>query len=85
MPFYYYNCVFKPGVCVKPLITCGVIWTLYDWLNNSCCFSVPALAIDIMHGRGSSSKMCPQLQLKNGKAVLAIDIAAKGLICPVHY
>ena len=37
-----------------------------------------ALTIDIMHGRGPSNKMRTQLQAKN-KAVLAIDMAAKGI------
>ena len=38
-----------------------------------------ALAINVMHGRGPSNK---QLQPKKTKAVLAVDIAAKGA---VHY
>ena len=45
-----------------------------------------ALAIDKIHGRGCSNKMCPQLTAKEdyGKAILAINIAAKGILCTVH-
>ena len=53
-------------VCVptpRPLITSGVIGILYDWINNSCCFSVPiyAITINIKDGRGLSND---QLQPK---------------------
>ena len=42
-----------------------------------------ALAFNIIHGHVPNNKMRPQLQSK--KAVLAIDIVAKGIIYNVHY
>ena len=44
-----------------------------------------ALTVGIMHGCGPSIKMHPQLTAKKdkGKAVLAVNIAAKGVICAV--
>ena len=44
-----------------------------------------ALSVDIMHGCGSSSKMCPQLHLKKIKVTcITVDIVAKGVLCAVH-
>ena len=34
---YVYECVYAP----EAIKTSGVILALYDWLNNSGCFSVP--------------------------------------------
>ena len=42
-------------VCV-PLRASGVVWALFDWLNNFCCFSV---LIDVF---GPSNIMGCQLQ-----------------------
>ena len=42
-------------------------------------------AINMMHGRGPSNKMHPQLQPKKGKAELVDNIVAKGIIRVVHY
>ena len=46
-----------------------------------------AVAANLMHGCGPSNEMRHQLQSKEdyGKAVLAINIAAKGIFCTVHY
>ena len=61
-------------VCTPPrlYITSGMILTLYDWLNNFCCFSVLflALAIDVIDRRGPSNKMHCQLQPKKTKVTL---------------
>ena len=56
----------------EAIITSGVIWNLYDWLNNSYYFSalMYALSIDIMHGRGLSNEICPQLWPKKTKVRL---------------
>ena len=49
-------CVF---VCAPPrlLITSGVIWTPYDWLNKfySCIMTIVAV---IVNGRGLGIDMC---------------------------
>ena len=45
------------------------------------------LAVDKMHGHGSSNEMHPQLQLKKTKvckAVLAVNIATIGILCAVR-
>ena len=42
-----------------------------------------ALATDVIHGRGPSKEMCTQLQPK--KTILAVSMAAKGIIRTVHY
>ena len=49
-------------VCVCK-ITSGVIFVLYDQLNNFCCFSVPfmALVVDVIYRHGPSNEMCRQL------------------------
>ena len=50
-------------VCVctppRPQITSGVILTLYNWLNTSCCFSARfmALAIDAIDRHGPGNEM----------------------------
>ena len=53
-------CVVCVYVCVTPKITCGMILTLSDWLNNCGSFSVTfmALAVDIFDRRGPSIEMC---------------------------
>ena len=42
-----------------------------------------ALAVDIMHGYGTSNEI--RIQLQPGKVVLAVNMAAKGVIHTVHY
>ena len=46
-----------------------------------------ALAIDVMHGRGPSNENAYPFTAKKdeGKAVLAVSMAAKGIIRTVHY
>ena len=41
------------------------------------------LAVDIMHGYGPNNKIRPRLQPK--KVVLVVSIAAKDVICALHY
>jgi len=91
-----YVCVYvcaRAFVCVcahaypspRPLKNSGVIWTLYDWLNNSCWYLVPIY--DPCHwckdGHGPSNKMNCQLQLKKFKVMLYISQHQKTL-CMLH-
>ena len=43
-----------------------------------------ALAVDVMHGRGQSNKCAPSYS-PQCKIVLAVSMAAKGIMHTVHY
>ena len=46
------------------------------------------IAVNIKDGHGSSNKMCHQLQIKKTKVTLsyvAVNKAAKGMLCTVYY
>ena len=64
------------------VLTCGVIWTSYDWVNNFCRLSVSnygPLAVDVIHGRGPINEMCQVT------TALAINIAVIGVLPTVNY
>ena len=48
-------------MCYMPYKICGMIFTLHDWLNNFCCYSVViygSCAVYIIDGHGYSNEMC---------------------------
>ena len=52
-------------VCVCPeaiIITSGMIWTHYDWLNKFLSFYVAAVAVDIISRCGLSIDACHENQ-----------------------
>ena len=72
-------------VCVstpRQQITCGMIWTSYDWLNNiipvAFQYQIMALAVNIKDRRDLFNEMRCQLPLKTG--ILAVTIAAKSAV-----
>ena len=48
-----------------------MIWPLYDWLNNPCCFPVSIYGpCHIIHRHDLRNEMCCQLKPKKSKVYL---------------